>query len=88
MTGWHVILAEKNLKDLAKAPRQERELVLREVNKLAENPFSWNTKKLFDTAYRRRAGNWRIIFTVDFKTNTVRVFSITRRNEKTYRGLY
>jgi mRNA-degrading endonuclease RelE of RelBE toxin-antitoxin system len=61
---------------------------LQEVNKLAEDPFGGNTKKLFDTAYRRRVGNWRIIFTADFKTNTIRVFLITRRNEKTYKGLY
>ncbi len=87
MNQWHVILAEKDLKNLARAPKQERERVLQEVKKLAEDPFSGNTKKLYDTAFRKRVGNWRIIFVADFKTKTIRVFAITRRNEKTYKNI-
>ncbi|MBI3618952.1 hypothetical protein HY213_02865 [Candidatus Peregrinibacteria bacterium] len=37
--------------------------------------------------YRARMGNYRIIFTVHPMTKNVEIRRITRKNEKTYKGL-
>jgi mRNA interferase RelE/StbE len=37
--------------------------------------------------YRVRMGRYRIIFTVDARTKKIEIERISRRNEKTYKGL-
>jgi len=50
------------------------------------DPLSGDVVKLAGTeAFRRRIGNYRIIFDVDFKAQSVRIFDVLRRSTTTYR---
>ena len=53
------------LKNLKKYPKKDQQLLLVNIDKLAEDPFSkTNVKKLvnFDISYRLRVGNYRVFF--------------------------
>ena len=53
------------LKNLKKYPKKHQNLILVNIEKLAEDPFSkTNVKKLvnFDISYRLRVGNYRVFF--------------------------
>jgi len=53
------------LKNLKRYPKKDQNLILNNIEKLAENPFSkTNVKKLvsFDIYYRLRVGNYRVFF--------------------------
>jgi mRNA-degrading endonuclease RelE of RelBE toxin-antitoxin system len=50
------------------------------------DPLSGDVVKLAgQNAFRRRVGNYRIIFHVDFKSLTVGILDIQRRTTTTYR---
>ncbi len=50
------------------------------------DPLSGDVVKLKGMdSFRRRVGDYRIIFDIDFKTRAVRVFDILRRTTTTYR---
>jgi mRNA-degrading endonuclease RelE of RelBE toxin-antitoxin system len=49
------------------------------------DPLRGDVLKLKDrAAFRRRVGSYRIIFSIEFKTLTVRVADILRRTSTTY----
>ena len=53
---------------------------------MRDDPLSGNVVKLKGTgAFRRRVGDYRIIFSIDFKRLTVDVLDILRRTTTTYR---
>jgi mRNA-degrading endonuclease RelE of RelBE toxin-antitoxin system len=53
---------------------------------MEENPFHGDVAKLKgqDGTLRRRVGNWRIFFDVDFDRRIVKVLAIERRTSTTY----
>jgi mRNA-degrading endonuclease RelE of RelBE toxin-antitoxin system len=54
---------------------------------MAEMPFSGHVEKMrgFESKYRRRVGDWRIVFDVYSVERLVRVTAIERRTTTTYR---
>ena len=53
------------LKNLQKYPKKDQQLIMINIDKLAEDPFSkTNVKKLvnFGISYRLRVGNYRVFF--------------------------
>jgi mRNA-degrading endonuclease RelE of RelBE toxin-antitoxin system len=53
---------------------------------MADDPFSGDVLKLEgeSTLWRRRVGDYRIFFEVQYRTRTVFVSAIVRRTSKTY----
>jgi len=67
-------------------PRKDRDYVSNALREIENNPFSGDTDWLKDqpAAFRRRVGNWRILFDLDFKNHVVIIHDIKRRSSKTY----
>jgi mRNA-degrading endonuclease RelE of RelBE toxin-antitoxin system len=56
------------------------------LDAMRSDPLSGDVVKLAGhDAFRRRVGNYRIIFRIDFKAVAVGVLDIQRRNTTTYR---
>ena len=87
--SWLVRLSREALKDHKDLPRDMWGRVERAVEDMRADPFHGDVKALkgkeWKGYYRKRAGPYRIIFTVDPKEHIVGVIAIIRRSEKTYR---
>ena len=72
---------------LARAPRHERERLLTELDAIALDPFGRDTQRLQGApdSYRRRVGDWRILYDVAIRARLIHVTEIVRRTSTTYR---
>ena len=62
---YEVQLTDIALKNLMKYPKKDQKLIMINIDKLAEDPFSkTNVKKLvnFGISYRLRVGSYRVFF--------------------------
>ena len=87
--SWQVELSASAEKDIRRLPRDRQARMIRCIDEMEQNPFAGDIRALQGTEwkgrYRKRAGSYRIIFTVDHKTRTVAISAILIRSEKTYR---
>lgn len=78
--------AEEDLKALPKAIQRR---VARVTAQMSEDPFRGNVKALqgadWKGIFRRRMGDYRLLFSANQATKTVTVLQICRRSGKTYR---
>lgn len=82
-----VFLSTKADRQLHKLPRPIYQLLLERIENLAVAPFPSGVKKLQGrTGWRRRVGDYRILYTVDAKKKELTVLSIAHRKE-VYRGI-
>lgn len=83
-------------KKLNKLPRKEQIHIIKEVERLSENPRPGGKKFKFLKGddivifqyiahYRLRAGNYRIFYDVDENSKRVVLLWLDKRDEKTYR---
>lgn len=75
-------------KDLDKIPDDAAEKIVKDIRALIRNPFPWGYKKLSGrlNAYRVRAGDYRIIYTIIQQENKIRIMRIRHRKD-VYRHL-
>jgi mRNA-degrading endonuclease RelE of RelBE toxin-antitoxin system len=77
-------------KDLRALPRTSQERVARLADEFQINPFQGDVKPLEGAAwkgvFRRRFGNYRLLFTADHQAKKMIVLRILIRSEKTYRA--
>lgn len=66
-----------------------RRQVTHSISQLEDDPFHGNVKPLHGKAwrgwYRKRTGDYRVIFSVNHELHTVDIASVLPRSEKTYR---
>jgi mRNA-degrading endonuclease RelE of RelBE toxin-antitoxin system len=78
--------AQRDLSDLLKDIRKR---VARILDQMTANPFQGNVKALhgaeWKSIFRRRIGDYRILFAVQPEHETVTVIRILRRSGRTYR---
>jgi mRNA-degrading endonuclease RelE of RelBE toxin-antitoxin system len=86
---WTVRLSKTAAKQLTKAPRDQRDLILKRLDEMADDPFRGDVKLLkgaqWQGRYRKRVGRWRIIFIPDQNEHLVEVSAVLLRSEKTCR---
>ena len=83
---WTVALSERAQKSRKGLPSGDERRIAAALAAMLADPLSGDVIKLRGTdAFRRRVGNYRIIFDIDFKARSVRVFDILRRTSTTYR---
>jgi mRNA interferase RelE/StbE len=84
--AWTVLAAPRARRSLERLPVRDRRRIQAALAAMAADPLAGDVVKLKGRdAFRRRVGDWRIIFDIDFAARAVRVFDVLRRNEATYR---
>ena len=84
---WRVLLRKRAQKAVARAPRPEQERLRDAIKEMESDPFAGDVDRLKGerTAFRRRVGDWRVLFDVHREIRPVEVRSIERRTTTTYR---
>jgi mRNA-degrading endonuclease RelE of RelBE toxin-antitoxin system len=86
--SWVCELSEDAEKDLRGLPKAIQKRVARVFTQMASDPFRGNVKALkgeqWKSVFRRRIGDYRILFTADRKDEIVHVLRILLRSGKTY----
>ena len=87
--SWICELAEDARKDLREVPKAIQERVARVMMQMATDPFQGNVKALqgkeWRGVFRRRIGDYRLLFSVSREQGTVIVLRILLRSGETYR---
>lgn len=85
---YQVNIYKKALKSLKKLPLEDRVRIKRAFEKLKQNPFSLDIKKLgppHKTSHRIRTGSYRIFLDIDNTNKVILIVNVERRTTQTYR---
>jgi len=83
--AWTLRIAKRVEKALRKLPAPDRVQIALAIQAMAENPFAGDIVRLRGSlAWRRRIGDYRIFFEIDFESRTVDVLDLQRRTSTTY----
>jgi mRNA interferase RelE/StbE len=83
---WRLLLTRPAQKDFRKLPLGDQRRVSRALQAMEADPFSGDIVRLKGqpTAWRRRVGNYRIIYDLHLEDRLVVVSGILRRTSTTY----
>ena len=82
---WTVVLAGPARKSLKRIPTSDKTRILATLAEMQQNPFQGDIRKLQGLrGFRRRVGDWRILFEVVPERRHVVVAAIERRTSTTY----
>ena len=84
--NWMVVLTRPAKKELSKIPSKDLKYIEKALSGMQSDPFLGDVVRLagLGDSVRRRVGNWRIFFDVDFDKRMVIVLSVVRRASNTY----
>lgn len=85
--NYQVTFTDIALKNLIRYSKKDQQLILKNIEELAENPLTKsNVKKLvnFDVSYRLRVGNYRVLFEKEDSLKIIDIIDILTR-DKVYR---
>jgi len=84
--NWRVIIVNSAKKNFSRLPKNDSELIEKAIDQMELNPFSGDIIKLSgeESTWRRRVGNYRIIFEILSEKNIIYIFRVERRASKTY----
>jgi len=86
---WDCEFTEQAREDFRSLPKAIQKRVSRVVTQMASDPFQGDVKALkgeeWHGVFRRRIGDYRLLFTVERSRQTVVVHQISPRSGKTYR---
>ncbi|MBM3568157.1 MAG: type II toxin-antitoxin system RelE/ParE family toxin [Alphaproteobacteria bacterium] len=83
---WRVEPSRNARKSLDRLPPADRRRIEAALATLSTDPLAGDVVKLKGLdAFRRRVGDYRVIFGIDFPARKVLVFDILRRTTTTYR---
>jgi mRNA interferase RelE/StbE len=82
---WTVVLAGPARKSLKRIPANDKTRVLAALAEMQQDPFQGDIRKLQGLlGFRRRVGDWRILFEVVLERRQVVVAALERRTSTTY----
>lgn len=83
---WELLLAGPARKALKRIPVADKRRVLAALDAMEQDPFSGDVVRLKaqPVAWRRRVGDWRILFDIEPEKRRVLVHDILRRTSTTY----
>ena len=83
---WELLLAGPARKALKRMPAADRHRVLAVLGAMEHDPFSGDIVRLTvqPVAWRRRVGDWRILFDIEPEKRRVLVHDVVRRTSTTY----
>jgi mRNA interferase RelE/StbE len=84
--SFSVRLGRRAERSLRRIPASDARRILSAIAGFEADPFGGDVVKLKGTdSFRRRVGDYRVIFTVDFGGRSVDVLDVLRRTTTTYR---
>ena len=85
--NWEIKLAKRVSKEMKHIPKKDAKRLLFVLERLTENPYHGDIEKIRseDNLWRRRMGNYRIIYKILSEQKYIEVFDIRRRTTTTYR---
>lgn len=83
---WTLHVARSAERELEGIPARDRSRILKTLMAMREGPFAGDVARLhgLSTAWRRRVGNWRILYDLHLDRRLIVVASIRRRTSTTY----
>ena len=83
---WRLQIANRSRKALGKFPANDQRRILAALDAMESDPLGGDVKRLRGerSAWRRRAGSYRIFFDVDPESLIVDIVDIARRTSTTY----
>jgi mRNA interferase RelE/StbE len=82
---WTVVLAGPARKSLKRIPAGDKTRILAALAEMERNPFQGDIRKLQGlSGFRRRVGDWRILFEIVLERRQVAIAAIERRTSTTY----
>ena len=82
---WTVVLAGPARKSLKRIPASDKTRILAALAEIQQDPFQGDIRKLQGLpGFRRRVGDWRILFEVVLERRQVVVAAVERRTSTTY----
>ena len=83
---WNLSITGPAQKDFQKLPQKDRDRVKAVLIAMQNDPFGGDLKRLKgkETAWRRRVGNYRIIYDLYFDERLIVISGILRRTSTTY----
>ena len=84
--AWHVRITGLAQKEFLKLPAKDRARVKDALLAMQQDPFSGDIKRLKGqtSAWRRRVGNYRIVYDLHVEEQRIAVAGIVRRTSTTY----
>lgn len=84
---WKIEYGRRVPKSLARLPLDDHRRIVQAIAAMQDDPLSGDVQALRNqpAGYRRRVGNYRILFDLDLTTRTVLVHDVLRRSSTTYR---
>ena len=76
-------MLRESLRTLGRTDRRSKERIAKAIEQMAADPFAGDVRPLegeTDT-YRRRIGDWRLLFRVDPEAKTVTVYRVGPRGD-------
>ncbi len=84
---YKIELPKRVTKQLDKIPNRDYPSISKAIQNLKETPDPVGCKKLLESLYRIRVGDFRIVYWIDDKNRTIVITKVERRRERTYRHL-
>lgn len=82
---WGLVTASRARREFRRLPADARHAVDAAFSEMCDDPFSGDVKRLGGTdGFRRRVGNWRILYKLDAQRKIIVVTRIKRRGSNTY----
>jgi len=80
---FRILIHKKALKEIERLPAEDRQRILTAIREMATEPFSGDVKPIkgIKGLLRRRVGDYRIAFTVNFEKGEVVIVRAGRREE-------
>lgn len=84
--SWAIVVSNRAQRNLKHVPAADQQRILAALDVMRSDPLSGDVAKLAgQDTFRRRVGNYRILFSIDFKALVVHILDILRRTTTTYR---
>ena len=84
---WELRVAKRAGKTIGRAPKHERDRLVAALEQMRTDPLRGDVVRLRHerAAFRRRVGDWRLFFDLDWIRTIIDVTDVVRRTTTTYR---
>jgi len=85
--NWEIKVAKRVAKEIKRIPKKDAKRLLFILEEFTNNPYKGDIQKISgeNNAWRRRIGNYRIIYQIFPKQKCIEVLDVRRRTTTTYK---